>query len=70
MSRRTNRWSDEADDNTPVRPLPPRLAAMSSRQRVVLALVGIVVGVGLMFLGLKLVNDDVNPKPAPSSQNG
>jgi hypothetical protein len=69
VTRRPRRGGDH-DDDTPVRPLPRRLAAMTSRQRVALALVGIVIGVGLMFAGLKLLSDDVNQPAPPTSQDG
>ena len=55
------------EDDQPVHPLPRRLAAMSGRARVALALVGIVIGVGLMFASLKLVSDDVNSPNTPTA---
>jgi len=41
---------------------------MSARNRIILALVGILVGVVLMFGGLKLVSDDVNQPNPPTPQ--
>jgi hypothetical protein len=53
------------------RPLPRRLATMAPGNRFILALVGIVIGVVLMFLGLKIVSDDVNaPAPVPQQPSG
>jgi hypothetical protein len=70
VKRPTVRRPDEDYDGHPRHPLPRRLAAMSARNRIIVAVVGIVVGVVLMFGGLKLVSDDVNqpnpPTPQPS----
>ena len=51
------------------RPLPPWLAALSPRQRLVLAGVGILVGFAIMIGGLKLLDTDVNrPTSDPTPQ--
>ena len=68
MRRPTVRRPADDYDGHPTRPLPRRLAAMSARNRIILALVGILVGVVLMFGGLKLVSDDVNQPNPPTPQ--
>ena len=52
-------------------PLPRRLESMAPGNRVLLALVGVVLGVVLMFIGLKIVSDEVNaPAPVPQQPTG
>ncbi len=50
------------------RPLPPRLAALSPTKRLIVAVIGILVGFAIMVGGLKLLDDDVNrPSTDPTT---
>lgn len=59
------------DGRGSTRPLPRRLEAMAPGHRVILAVVGILVGAALVFAGLKLLSDDVTgTDPVPQQQDG